>query len=440
MPSFYCNTCRKEFVSAWPTPKAVCPVCTKPAPQGKAPVQDVARGLNAVVPSHAPPSPAVLENLLYTNIFTLLDERALVFVSRVCRHWAPFGKALLAKFVPRMCAHGSMPEQLKPHVLRYLNDAQHVQLAVDKFPFPAKEAESSLLEYMLDKNMKIDLSLGTPDRRTMQVLEKAGRQVRKIDTFSKMHNKIWIIDHEGVIVGSPNVSYSALEGGNIESFIHIRSTRVGALFQKYLSWLKEPSNQVLGKEVVEWVQRYNGEQHQLRLAMAPIFSITDFVIEELKDATKIIIRQFLISSYKPPQGAPNILATLCAMARGGVEIKIYLDNGAYHNEKTGYFVREAVKHLLNAGCQVYTQTPVLVVDAGAEKIQHDKLILAELRSGVMRTLLGSAGFTKDVICNRNAENFIATDSKAIYDSLMAHHQATLNKEMVTTTRCNLLDR
>lgn len=67
-----------------------------------------------------------------------------------------------------------------------------------------------------------------------------------------------------------------------------------------------------------------------------------------------------------------------------------------------------------------------------EGIQHDKLILATLHNGVCRTLIGSAGFTRDVIANNNWENFICTDVANVHSSLMAHHLRTLDPKYAKT--------
>lgn len=367
-------------------------------------------------------------------VFEHLDERSLAFAGFVCRRWNRIAAGILAQFSPHLMAHGSTAGPLKIALLNYLTGAKQLQLAVDQFPHPRRGYPESVLEYIVTNNIEVDLSLGTRDDRTLETLRRARAKVGVIGSFKKMHNKIWVIDEEGVILGSPNVSFSALEGGNIESFIHISSPRVGALIGKYLSLLKRWDNAELQAELRDEIVAYNAEPHDLRLAVAPIFNITDFVIKELTGATRIIIRQFLISPKQQGETGPDIISVLCAMARKKVAIEIYLDEAAYTSKKTGYFVQRAAATLTRAGCKVYTQKPVLVVNVGAEKIQHDKLILAEFHRGVQRTLIGSAGFTRDVICNNNAENFIATDSKAIFASMMTHHNATLSDKVATTLR------
>jgi phosphatidylserine/phosphatidylglycerophosphate/cardiolipin synthase-like enzyme len=290
---------------------------------------------------------------------------------------------------------------------------------------------------VLDHDIALNLTLGTHDPRTAEALTRAGKSYSQAPVgrgMSKMHNKIWVIDKEGVILGSPNVSFAGLQGKNLESFILIKSPRVGHFFTRYLEMVRSgqrnsPLAIELGKELV----KYNAESHKLKLAMAPVLSITDFVAENLAGATKIVIRQFLISPAAGGQRdtSSDILAVLCGMARDGTDIEVYIDDAAYDKMA---FVRRAASDLISAGCKVFTQTPVLVVNADNEGIQHDKLILATLHGGVRRTMIGSAGFTDHVIANTNWENFICTDVEGVYESLMAHHQATLGPGTARTLR------
>ena len=64
---------------------------------------------------------------------------------------------------------------------------------------------------------------------------------------------------------------------------------------------------------------------------------------------------------------------------------------------------------------------------------HDKLYLAQLKTGVLRTLVGSAGITKDVIANTNAEGFLALDLPDVYNRFMKHHERSRNTTISTTT-------
>ncbi len=364
---------------------------------------------------------------LTNYIMGFLDERSLAIVSQVCKHYRTLGIALLQKFAPPMVAYGSSIVTLKDVLANELRSVQTVNLAVDKFS--PNSSDDSILSLLITQGIKLSLTLGEQNPQTLQLLRRGLEHfdyARASRLLHKMHNKFWVLDREGVITGSPNVSFSGLEGGNSEAFIVIRSPRVAALFIDYLRLLR--SDSPFGGAQFDTLKSalavYNSEQHQLKLAMAPVINITDFVLENLEGASKIIIRQFLISPKNRATSGKDILTILCGMAESGVEIEVYLDEGQYQSQG---FVKNAVGALLQSGCKVFLQKPVLVADTTSEGLMHDKLILATLHSGVQRTLLGSAGFTIDVIANRNAENFICTDVKSIYDTCLLHHKTSLEQ-------------
>jgi len=373
-----------------------------------------------------------LHNEILNRIFKLLDERSLGLIALVCSKWRPFSIRLLGEWVPTMFGHGSTTTNLKTQITKYLVGAKTVELAVDQFPYPGKGLNTSVLGYILNNNIALNLALGTNDPKTRNCLLEASQKYTHVTTKNKMHNKIWVIDKEGVILGSPNVSFAGLQGGNLESCIMIKSLRAGHLFRRYLELVRcpKPESSPLWDEISSALTKYNSESHKLKLAFAPIMQITDFVADNLPDGvTKIVVRQFLISSATGKKGSKDILGVLCGLAKAGTDIEIYIDDQAW---ETFPFVKEAASQLIKAGCKVFTQTPVLVINARNEGIQHDKLILATLHDGVCRTMIGSAGFTRDVIANNNWENFICTDVQSIHDSLMAHHLRTLDSKVATT--------
>ncbi len=444
MVDYYCTHCGTTSKGWGTTPTVPCSKCRKPAAKGSAPQQSAVVPAKASGPAKADKTQPIdqLGNELLSRIFRLLDERSLGFVAMVCQRWKPLGAELLSRFVPHLEAYGSGTSTLKTQVMKYVAGAKNIQLAVDQFPFPGKTAyRDSILNYIITHRIGLSLALGTKDDRTMRALVQAGKKVQHVSTFHKMHNKLWVIDHDGVILGSPNVSFSGLEGGNLESCIYIHSPRLGSLFGQYLELIKQPdpSKSLLWKKVADGLDVYNREAHQVKVALAPVMNITDFVVEQLAGSTKIVIRQFLISPKKGAGPGQDMVDVLCKLARRRVEIEVYLDEGAYNAPQTSYFVETAAKRLVRAGCKVYTQKPVVVVNVANEGIQHDKLILATLHRGVQRTLIGSAGFTKDVIANKNAENFICTDVGSVYDDLMAHHLRTLDGSVAVTKQL-LLDK
>jgi hypothetical protein len=380
-------------------------------------------------------------------VFRYFDERAVFFLGMVCKRWRAFAVQVLRRFKPQLRAYGSAVQQLKPIILDQLMSGRTLHLAVDQFPYD--DRDESILRCILDRGLNLTLALGTRDDRLLGALERAkvryieearrkGSALVKVEasavtSFHKMHNKFWVIDGEGVITGSPNVSFAGLSK-NIESFILIKSPRVADLFVQYLRLLKSPTPTSGPKfaELKSQLVTYNSEDHRLKLAMAPLINISDFVVENLEGATKIVIRQFLVSPKKNASDpGTDILQALCVMASKGVEIEVYIDDAMYESQR---FVQTACDTLIGAGCQVFTQKAVYVLKED-EFCIHDKLILATIWDGVAkknvnRAMIGSAGFTIDVIANKNAENFLSVDSDSVYDSLLAHHLAAVSSDRV----------
>jgi hypothetical protein len=436
MPNFFCEKCDNYFTNAWAKESTPCTKC-------QATLVPTTRSR----PIKIGPINKLPDDLLAT-LHLLLDEQSLGRAARVSKRWNAVAKYALDRYVPPMIGYGSTGEvSLKNAILGHLKNAKRLELAVDQFPCSLKYG--SVLAYIFDNNIQVDLALGTPDINTIKTLQNfSSKQYKLKNTVTvvdksyqlashKMHNKIWVIDRKGVIVGSPNISFAGLEGGNLESCIHIHSPRLGYLFARYLTLLKQKvANKLLLKSVTEELDKYNSAHHKIRVALAPIVNISDFVVKELGGATKIIIRQFLISRRERyADTGTDIVEVLCGMAEKGVKIEIFIDEEAFWGMN---FVQDAMRPLIEAGVRVYTQKPVLVINAD-EKIQHDKLILAELHDGVCRTLIGSAGFTVDVIANRNAENMISTDVQSVYNALLNHHNLTLDENVATTSLLRFKD-
>lgn len=368
---------------------------------------------------------AALSTELTKYIMGFLDDQSLALVAKVCHRYRALATPLLLKFVPPMVAHGSAVAPLKRFVQNELQGIKTLSLAVDKFS--ADKSKDSIISSLIKSKVNVNLMLGTRNDQTLELLRRGLENFEALpasDRLHKMHNKFWVLDRKAVITGSPNVSFSGLEGGNFETCIIIRSARVASLFTEYLKLLQtgNPFEGAQHNSLKNALLQYNSEEHQLKLAMAPVINITDFVLENLQDAVKITIRQFLISPKNRAASGKDILTLLCGMAAKGVDIEIYLDESQYESQR---FVQTAVTTLLKSGCKVYVQKPVLVVNANAEGLMHDKLILATLHNGVQRTLLGSAGFTIDVIANSNAENFICTDVPSIHAACLRHHEESL---------------
>lgn len=410
-----------------------------------------------------PPFPLQTTELL-VPFLELFDERGVGLLARVCKRWHAAARIVLKSYVEDARGFGSGSGKLmKAQILALLNGTKSLSLAVDKFMPVSPGQGDSILAYIVKHRIRLNLKLGTHNEKLLKQLKSASQdpaffysrqeiqtlkrqhkalpsalldyEIETVTQFSGleyklpgghvqtglMHNKFWILGNNGIVTGSPNVSFSAMQGGNFESCIFIRSAKLAPLFQRYFQLLSIPYShtseewQDFGKQV----SRYNSKSSRVQAAFAPTINISDFIVENLKNAAKITVRQFLVSTDGRHDDY-SIVPFLCWMAQEGAEVEVFLDEAAYY--KYG-FVQEAASWLMKDGGKVYLQTPVTVV-GGDERIQHDKLILATFHNGVKRTLLGSAGATVSVIANINAENFLCLDLPDVYDQLMLHHQNT----------------
>lgn len=457
--------------SSQPVVRTVVPIgkATTSKPPGKATIPTPTQTSSGKALTVAmPPHPLLLSDIL-VQLFELFDERSVGLLARVCRRWHQAATIVLRRYVADARGFGSGSGlTMKSQILGLLANTRNLSLAVDKFMPISPGDGGSILAYIVKHQIKLTLKLGTPNPKLQEQLLKASqdptfiykyaeiRELRRrgnepalLDYESEdvtqfgglklklpgghiqtglMHNKFWILDNDGIVTGSPNVSFSAMEGGNFESCIYIRSAKLAPLYQKYFQLLSIPYS----GDSKEWqafekqVDLYNTNSTRVKAAFAPTINISDFVIEHLKGATKITVRQFLMSTADRDDNY-SIVPFLCWMAEQGAEVEVFLDEAAYYKYA---FVQKAASWLMQSGGKVYVQTPVKVVGA-QEGLQHDKLILATFHNGVKRTLLGSAGATVSVIANINAENFLCLDLPRVYDELMEHHQ---NTRKGTTTK------
>lgn len=457
--------------SSQPVVRTVAPIgkATTSKPPGKATIPTPTQTSSGKALTVAmPPHPLLLSDIL-VQLFELFDERSVGLLARVCRRWHHAATIVLRRYVADARGFGSGSGlTMKNQILGLLANTRNLSLAVDKF-MPVSYGDSdSILAYIVKHRIKLTLKLGTPNQKLLEQLQKASqnphfiyqrheiqalRKQRKkpalldykaetITQFSDlkheldsghvqtglMHNKFWILDNNGIVTGSPNVSFSAMEGGNFESCIYIRSAKLAPLYQRYFQLLSTPYS----ADSLDWqafekqVAHYNSSSTRVKAAFAPTVNISNFIVENLLGAIKITVRQFLVSTAGIDDDY-SIVPVLCKMAEQGADIEVFLDEAAYDKYR---FVQEAAVRLMQSGGKVYVQTPVTVV-GGQERLQHDKLILATFHNGVKRTLLGSAGATVSVIANINAENFLCLDLPTVYDELMAHHRNT--QEGRTTT-------
>ncbi len=355
-----------------------------------------------------------------------LDESRLLVLALISKRFRAAAAYLFqkAQVVPRAIGYASTSTNLENKALQLAGQHKSVAIAVDQL------TQETVLETLLKRNIKLDVVLGSTDAGPLNdALRKFSRNISGLvnaKAFHKMHNKYWVFDSDGIFLGSPNISYPGMVEGNSETCIYVRSPYLAKVFLKYLDFLKKPSYRADDPDLIatrKALVTYNKQQHGVRAALAPSINITDFIAQEIQGAVKLTVRQYLIGRPDPRQGGgTDIIETLIEMAENGCDIEVFIDESAYKEKD---FVQLAVKDLISAGITVYTQKPCFVVDGSKEKMMHDKLILAEFQSGMVRTLIGSAGVTKDVIANTNAESFLALDLPDVYATFMQHQNASL---------------
>jgi phosphatidylserine/phosphatidylglycerophosphate/cardiolipin synthase-like enzyme len=279
-----------------------------------------------------------------------------------------------------------------------------------------------------------------------------GSAVIDLPGNQKMHNKFYLVDGDGVITGSPNLSASGLND-NQECIVFIRHPMVAMLFREYFERIRTdgaarlrggvrpaPYRGPSSDAFVGQIQRFNAHS-PVRVALAPFLNIRDFVYEELQNATgaagvKITMRQFVVD--RPGANQKDILNALMKLAREGAEVSVVLDYGQYQSFG---FVKDAVRQLKAANVTVYLQS-------SGQNIMHEKLLLIQFTKRNLATnkdvvtktaLLGSAGFTRNVSENLNYENIIAIDEDNIYNYFMQWHLDTIDPENRLSTT-HIVDR
>ncbi len=419
----YCNNCKGTVVPVekpWPKGALGCP-----------------NGLSHVlihisqVP-HAHDIWSTLPTELWVSIlswYPYLDEPSLLMLALVCKRFRNAASYIFRRMpvYPPAIGYASSTDNLQKTALQLASRSRSIAIAVDKF------SDTSVLEALLKQGIQLDIVLGTSNEKFNAAFKKLASKKSSFDlatSFKKMHNKYWVFDYDGIFMGSPNISYPGLVKGNSETCIYVRSPFLAKVFLQYLDVLKKPNLKNNDADLLKTksaLVAYNSQRHGVRAALAPAINISDFIAEELDGAVKITVRQFLIGRKDDRwSGGTDLVGVLMDLAENGCEIDVYIDEGAYENPDgaTG-FVKPAVEDLMSAGINVYTQKPVFVVDASTEKIMHDKLILAEFKGGYVRTLIGSAGITRDVIANYNAEGFLALDYMDVFKKFSSHHATTL---------------
>lgn len=241
---------------------------------------------------------------------------------------------------------------------------------------------------------------------------------------------------------SANYTVAGMEE-NIESGLEVGSLQVQAYFNRY--WQLMRGAQPREKDQFKRLLRaFNMGDQRMRLALAPYIQIAPWLIYELQDASEIVVRMFMIGKLDT---ANDIITGLNAMGRRGVSIKLYVDWGQYEGKEKGNdedeevfnFVQDACHKIMEGAPNVEVYQQKRITERG-DRIMHDKLILAKYdpaptSSGTetrYKVILGSSGFTKNVVLNRNYDFMVAVDEAGLYNYFMQHHKTSLDPGVAKT--------
>jgi HKD family nuclease len=246
------------------------------------------------------------------------------------------------------------------------------------------------------------------------------------DESSKMHNKavVGMAEVEDLetketvekgdflVSGSPNLTQGGMDK-NTESAVTVRFPGIAQMYKEYLELIEK--GQGTHDKFGKWIEGYNAANLTgIRAALAPFVDIGKTLNAELQGADQVTVRMYLVGSVKV--GDP--LDTLCNLRKGGASVSVTVDQSAA--EGTPY-VRMAMQKLQDAGVSVSSE--------GSKKrggIMHDKLIFAHYPKTATSderwtVMIGSSGLTENVIGNKNYENLLIIDDKALFDTLQGHH-------------------
>lgn len=312
-----------------------------------------------------------------------------------------------------------------------------------------EEFLDDLIEIYNGRNIEIKIVTGS-DEETKKILYKdkySGTFSWKYidsnhDNSGKMHNKFIIVDESFVITGSPNLTYAAYNY-NIESFVAIYHKSVPNIYILYYNYIVSDGDKY-DKEKPEYLAvkkalfDFNGSDNPIKICLAPVIDVKDFIVDQLYLSESININMFIVSHAKSEKDS-DIVSTLSKLARSDVAITIKVDKSQY---SLGRYMRDALSDLRKDGVAVYTVSKKAELwETRSKKIKtkpqfHDKLVLIQQGNGSKKVFIGSAGFSDNVQDNLNLENMVLLFVPEIYDSLLSHFNSidssrqNLNVELI----------
>ena len=383
----------------------------------------------------------VAEILSYFSQGDLMRLRAINQLFRRVAERVIWSKCVwIQGFSSLMSAQGETMLSLKQAVMRKLDDVHHARATA--FIASDQITKEEYLRHLLGPCVTVKINIGSIDADGLSQSEHWDAvKVQAPKPGGKGHAK-FISGGGSVLLNSANYTVAGMEE-NIESGLEVGSLQVQAYFNRYWRLMRGASPKEKD-QFKRLLRAFNSGTQPMRLALAPYIQIAPWLIYELQGASEIVVRMFMIGKLDT---ADDIITGLNAMGRRGVSIKLYVDWGQYEgkekenedDEEVFNFVQDACHRIMEGAPNVEVYQQKRITGKG-DRIMHDKLILAKYdpeptSSGTetrYKVILGSSGFTKNVVLNRNYDFMVAVDEAGLYNYFMDHHKTSLDTRVAKT--------
>jgi len=229
------------------------------------------------------------------------------------------------------------------------------------------------------------------NQTSAKYLNRFGIETR-LDTPEKMlHNKLFIVDGEKVLLGSTNLSSNSMDNNN-ETNVYVEDKRLGAFFENYFRQL--------------WENSY-AEPEDTTLELPGLKTVInrqhfDSLLGLFKSARKKIWVLMYGMSYNTryPGSKPNrLIDSLIGAHKRGIEVKVILDKSNY-NQILNDVNETTKKHLEEGGVDVRFESEAVTT--------HAKLIVAD-----DKVVVGSPNWGYKALEIRNENSLIISDPETV---------------------------
>lgn len=229
------------------------------------------------------------------------------------------------------------------------------------------------------------------NQTSAKYLNRFGIEAR-LDTPEKMlHNKLFIVDGEKVLLGSTNLSSNSMDNNN-ETNIYVENKRLGAFFENYFRqlWknsLEEPQDSTLELSGLKTVIN---RQH-----FGEIFRL----IQSARKKVWVLMYGMKYYDQYPDSKTNRLIDSLIEARKRGLEVKVVLDKSDYN--QTLNDINDQTKRHLEAGGVPVRFDP-------EEITSHAKLVIADNRA-----IVGSANWGYSALEKRNESSLIISDQDTV---------------------------